>query len=255
MKSKICTKCGNEKLLDEFSLDKRRPNGKGSWCKECCNIPSKKYRQKHKKERKEYYLVHKEENKEKEATRQKKWYNEHKEEIKIKGKKYRNKHKDEMKKQKKKYREDHKEQIAIKVKKYQQEHKEELRKLRNKHLKKRRKTDLRFKIISNLRGCVRQTIKDSTKTLSTMFLIGCEIDYLLFHLQSQFKEGMSWDNYGRGDNGLKEWHIDHRRPCASFDLSKPAEQQKCFNYKNLQPLWAKDNLSKGAKWNIKDSEN
>ena len=51
---------------------------------------------------------------------------------------------------------------------------------------------------------------------------------------------MSWDNYGL-------WHIDHRVPCVKFDLSKPIEQQKCFNFKNLQPLWAIDNLKKGAK--------
>lgn len=60
---------------------------------------------------------------------------------------------------------------------------------------------------------------------------------------------MTWDNHGRGCNGkgLEEWHIDHIKPCASFDLSKSKEQLKCFNYKNLQPLWAEDNLSKGSK--------
>jgi hypothetical protein len=51
---------------------------------------------------------------------------------------------------------------------------------------------------------------------------------------------MNWQNYG-------QWHIDHIRPCASFDLKDPIEQAKCFNYTNLQPLWAKENLSKGAK--------
>jgi len=51
---------------------------------------------------------------------------------------------------------------------------------------------------------------------------------------------MSWDNYG-------EWHVDHKRPCASFDLSKLKEQRVCFHYMNLQPLWAAENLSKGTK--------
>ncbi len=51
---------------------------------------------------------------------------------------------------------------------------------------------------------------------------------------------MSWENYGK-------WHVDHILPCASFDLGKPEEQFKCFNYKNLQPLWATDNLKKQAK--------
>jgi hypothetical protein len=55
-----------------------------------------------------------------------------------------------------------------------------------------------------------------------------------------FTEGMSWDNYG-------EWHIDHILPCSSFDLADIEQQKICFNYKNLQPLWAEDNLRKGAK--------
>ena len=44
------------------------------------------------------------------------------------------------------------------------------------------------------------------------------------------------------------WHIDHRIPCCSFDLTTEEEQKKCFHYTNLQPLWDKDNLSKGGKY-------
>ena len=51
---------------------------------------------------------------------------------------------------------------------------------------------------------------------------------------------MTWDNYGK-------WHIDHIKPCASFDMSIEKEQKKCFNYLNLQPLWAAQNFSKGTK--------
>jgi len=80
----------------------------------------------------------------------------------------------------------------------------------------------------------------SKKYQDTKTLTGCSVEYLKQHLESQFTEGMSWDNYGK-------FHIDHILPCASFDLSKPSEQKKCFHYTNLQPLWAADNLSKGAK--------
>ena len=51
---------------------------------------------------------------------------------------------------------------------------------------------------------------------------------------------MTFDNYGT------IWHIDHIKPCASFDLTDVNQQMECFNYKNLQPLWAKDNLAKGS---------
>jgi len=55
---------------------------------------------------------------------------------------------------------------------------------------------------------------------------------------------MSWDNYG------SYWHIDHIRPCASFDLTDPEQQKDCFDFTNLQPLEAKENIRKGAKYQI-----
>ena len=70
--------------------------------------------------------------------------------------------------------------------------------------------------------------------------MGCTIKELKQHLESKFVDGMTWDN-------RSEWHIDHKIPCSSFDLSKKEEQQKCFHYNNLQPLWAIDNLKKSNK--------
>jgi hypothetical protein len=55
---------------------------------------------------------------------------------------------------------------------------------------------------------------------------------------------MTWDNYGKYG-----WHLDHIKPCSSFNLKDPEQQLQCFHWSNQQPLWAKDNLSKGAKWN------
>jgi hypothetical protein len=54
---------------------------------------------------------------------------------------------------------------------------------------------------------------------------------------------MTWENWA-----LDGWHIDHIRPCCSFDLTDPEQQKKCFHYSNLQPLWAEENWSKGGKW-------
>ena len=65
--------------------------------------------------------------------------------------------------------------------------------------------------------------------------------------ENKFEDGMNWDNQG-------EWHIDHIKPCDKFDLSKEIEIEKCFHYKNLQPLWGLDNLSKGARWSDEDEE-
>ena len=80
------------------------------------------------------------------------------------------------------------------------------------------------------------------KFANTKTLIGCDWKQLKEHIENQFSDGMNWDNYG-----IHGWHIDHIIPCASFDLTKVEEQQKCFHYTNLQPLWAVDNLKKSTK--------
>ncbi len=108
--------------------------------------------------------------------------------------------------------------------------------------KKKLKTDPYFKLMENLRSriyCVlKGRIKKSAKTLN---LLGVKnISEIKLHLEKQFKNGMTWKNHGK-------WHIDHIKPCASFDLTCPEQQLRCFNYKNLQPLWAFQNMSKGAK--------
>ena len=68
-------------------------------------------------------------------------------------------------------------------------------------------------------------------------------EYQKIYHQQQFRNGMSWDNHGT------VWHLDHIKPCASFDLTKESHQMKCFNYKNTQPLLVKENLEKHAKLN------
>jgi hypothetical protein len=74
-------------------------------------------------------------------------------------------------------------------------------------------------------------------------LLGCTPDELMNYLEDRFVGGMTWENYG-----LKGWHIDHIRPCSSFDLTKEDQQRECFHFTNLQPLWAKDNLRKSGSY-------
>ena len=100
-----------------------------------------------------------------------------------------------------------------------------------------------FMIKARLRRRVRKVLESqgAMKKGSTLGLIGCSSEHLKKHIESQFKEGMDWDNYGL-------WHIDHIRPCASFDLMREEEQRACFHWTNLQPLWAKDNQTKSDRW-------
>ena len=75
-----------------------------------------------------------------------------------------------------------------------------------------------------------------------MELLGVSMNEVRAYLELQFKSGMTWENYG-----YKGWHIDHIIPCASFDLTDPEQQRRCFHYTNLQPLWWHENLAKGDK--------
>ncbi|MDD2820123.1 MAG: hypothetical protein PHW29_02555 [Flavobacterium sp.] len=109
---------------------------------------------------------------------------------------------------------------------------------------KRLKTDPEFKLRALLSHRVRRAIYDQsgTKSAKTLELLGCSIKEARIHIEKQFREGMQWENHG-----IKGWHIDHIIPCSSFDLTKNEDQNKCFHYTNLQPLWAEENLRKGNK--------
>lgn len=98
-------------------------------------------------------------------------------------------------------------------------------------------TDLNYRLTVLLRNRLRTALKYHKKQDKTLTLLGCSIAYLKQYLSSKFLFGMSWENHG-------EWHIDHIKPCRLFDLRKKSEQQKCFHYTNLQPLWAIDNMRK-----------
>lgn len=79
---------------------------------------------------------------------------------------------------------------------------------------------------------------NNKKNLKTIEYLGCSIDFFKGWIEHLFQENMSWENQGK-------WHLDHVKPCASFDLNQPEEIKVCFNWKNYQPLWAIDNLKKG----------
>lgn len=100
------------------------------------------------------------------------------------------------------------------------------------------------RISKRLRHRIYEQIKLSSgrKNQKTEQLLGCTIPELMRHLESKFQTGMSWDNYG-----LRGWHIDHKTPCAAFDLTDEEQQRICFHHTNLQPLWSTENWSKSSK--------
>jgi hypothetical protein len=121
--------------------------------------------------------------------------------------------------------------------KWRREHRDQINAARQK----RRREDPAYKILENSRRRIRKVLRGQRKANKTSKLIGCSRLQFTAWLESKFLPGMSWENYGK-------WHVDHVRPCASFNLVDPAQQRQCFNYTNLQPLWAMDNILKGDTW-------
>lgn len=127
---------------------------------------------------------------------------------------------------------------------WRKENRKKIQQTNTNYEKNRKLTDPEFKIMKTLRSRVGTALtrQNSNKNNTTIDLLGCSVAFLRGYLEGKFKDGMTWENHG-------EWHIDHIKPCASFNLLDEEEQKKCFHYTNLQPLWAADNLSKGYKYN------
>jgi predicted RNA-binding Zn-ribbon protein involved in translation (DUF1610 family) len=105
-------------------------------------------------------------------------------------------------------------------------------------------TDVNYKLKKKLRKRFKSHLKSKglRKSESVLKLLGCNITQFRNYIESKFKPGMSWSNYGYWG-----WHIDHILPCASFDFTKEEDRKKCWHYTNLQPLWMKENLRKWSK--------
>ena len=128
-----------------------------------------------------------------------------------------------------------------KRKQYDIIHKKEFRERARLFYKSKYYNDMNYKISTYICNSIRHRIKHhkGTKAAKTEVLLGCNIQQFRDYLQNQFKPGMNWENFG-----FRGWHMDHKKPCCSFDLTKLEEQKKCFHYTNYQPLWWYENMNK-----------
>lgn len=141
------------------------------------------------------------------------------------------------------YREPRRALEAEKSREYIRTHKAE----RNAKLRLRIRTDPRFAIERLLRHSLADAVRLAVtkKAASTFKLLGCSIVEFMTHIEKQWTLGMSWENWGAGRG---KWNLDHIRPIASFDLTKPEDQKDCFRWSNFQPLWMVDNVRKKDRW-------
>lgn len=208
--TKTCYKCQTLKPLHEFNKCKNGTFGVHGHCRECQQKIRKSYYDQKQKPTKYWLNDH-----EKETRRQ--WAN----------KKY---HSDS------KWRETHKRRNNIRRSGENAKIKARLQRCRWYSIPKNR-------IACSLRCRLRKAIKLGIKIDTTETLLGCSFEQAKTHLETQFQPGMTWENYG-------QWHIDHIIPCSFFDLTDVHQQRICFNYQNLQPMWAKENISKNNKLSV-----
>ena len=177
----------------------------------------------------------------------------HREQVRLNGQKWARNNPKKVAQRYARYRSKNREKVRLAEKSWRHRNSEKVKGFRLRYRLKNRqvynkarylrlKNDPQFVTLNRLRARLHAALKKTgyKKSASTVKLCGCTPNELMLHLQSKFQEGMHWNNYGK-------WHIDHIRPCASFDLTDPEQQKQCFHYTNLQPLWAAENLSKGAK--------
>ena len=86
-----------------------------------------------------------------------------------------------------------------------------------------------------------EIVEGVVKNNSAIELLGCSLKKFKEYLENQFEPGMSWENYGADG-----WHIDHIKPCISFDLRFLPQREECFHYLNMRPMWAAENVKKSS---------
>lgn len=214
---KVCSKCLIEKPFEDFN------KGRGS-CKLCT---------------KEYDRIKYLNNSEKYREYSKKRYKDNPEYQK----KWVIKNKDKRDSTLKKWNEENREKAVQYTMKWRSKNTEKY----NQYMVDRRKNEPLFKLAFNVRKRLNKFLKNKSiiKTNKTFDLVGITPKELKEHLEKQFTQDMSWDNYG-----FYGWHIDHIIPLSSAKTEE--EIYKLCHYSNLQPLWAEDNLKKSDKILVKN---
>lgn len=136
--------------------------------------------------------------------------------------------------------------LIAKAGEYQRRNSEQRNAYKNNWIRERKLSDPQFAALTVMRKLVSRTcerIKVNRREIGrTIAVLGYRTEDFRVHIEARFKPGMTWANHG-------QWHVDHVRPLSSFDLTDPEQREKANALANLQPLWAAENMAKGAKWN------
>ncbi|CAM0057715.1 hypothetical protein VPHF89G1_0066 [Vibrio phage F89 g1] len=200
----------------------------------CC-VCARKYQEQNKDKVAKRDRKYREKNKGKIAERNRKYQEQNKEKITEQKRKYREKNKEKVAGRMRKYRERNKEKLAERERKWREENREMVaERMRKWH----RANPEQVFIRNSLNRCMDNFAGKRAKAEE---LLGYTCEQLRSHIESQFREGMSWDN-------RSEWHIDHIKPVIAFIKEGTTDPAIINALDNLQPLWAKENLSKSSKF-------
>ncbi len=202
-----------------------------------------------------YHVIHKdkirlrkkawtEDNKEKTKVYGKKWRVDNKDKCKIVEKAYYEANKNRIKDYAKTYSKLNKDKLSVQAKVYYLINKNKIRAYQNAYVKQKRKTNPDFRLNCSMHTAISRCLKNEKGGEKWLALVDYSVDDLKKHLEKQFTDGMTWGNYGK--NG---WHIDHKIPLSVFNFTKPEHEdfRRCWALKNLQPMWAIENIKKHAK--------
>lgn len=159
-------------------------------------------------------------------------------------KKWREENPEKVKAASRKWNEANPEKVVAKYKRYREKNREALYAWQREDKKRRRKEDPIFRLLANMRTGLWGCLSGKQKNSPTFDYIDLTPEELMDYLEGQFTEGMTRENYG-------EWHVDHIRPLASFDFTGPDKEEQlhaAWSHTNMQPLWASDNIRKGARY-------
>ena len=163
---------------------------------------------------------------------------------KVSDKKWREKNKESVKEYVKSWYEQNKEHRKEYIKEYHKNNIDKIRKTKRDYERNRKARDPIYKLISNFRTAIYTVLKESNvdKYGHYFDILQYTPEELITHLELQFKDDMSWDNYGI-------WHVDHMLPITSFDIREMGDEEfmKCWSLDNLQPMWGEENIRKSNK--------
>jgi hypothetical protein len=163
---------------------------------------------------------------------------------KVSDKKWREKNKDNVREYVKTWNEKNKEHRKQYLKEYREKNIDSIRQTKRDYERNRKASDPLYKLISNFRTAIYQVLKESNveKNRHYFDILQYTPEELIIHLESQFKDTMTWDNYG-------EWHVDHKLPITSFNIEEMGDKEfmKCWALENLQPMWGEENIRKSNK--------